>query len=148
MPRVSCVFTLLVLIPLTWGCGAQESHRVVTDADGLSCRFSQDMATSMGLVLGDVHDQYTDPRPPANQSGGLFNGTMWSIANHFKCKDKAGKEAEIELKNKVPNLSADIENGKVALRTKDFGTVYWDEDHHTLEMADGRIKKLKTSLGF
>ncbi len=70
-----------------------------------------------------VHDHYTDPRPPPNQSGGLLNGTMWSIVNHFKCKDKAGNEAEIELKNKVPNLSADIENGKVALRTRDFGTV-------------------------
>lgn len=140
---------LLILMPLTWGCRAQEHYRVVVETDELSCRFSQDMGTSMGLVLGDVHDQkYIDPRPPANQSGGLFSGTMWSIANHFKCKDKAGTEREIELKNKVPNLSADIEKGKVVLRTKDFGTVYWDEEHRTLEMPDGGIKKLKTSLGF
>jgi hypothetical protein len=138
---------LLALMPLT-AYGDQpkkgnENYRAVTEADGLSCRFSQDIATSMGIVMNGVADNvYINPGPP--KSG----VTMWSKANHFKRKDKAGTEREIELINKVPNLSADMKNEKVVIRTKEFGTVYRDEEHRTLEMTESQIKKLKTSLGF
>jgi hypothetical protein len=119
------------------------NYRVVTEADGLSCRFSQDIATSYGIVLSGLQgDDYIDPGPP--KSG----VTMWSKANHFKCKDKTGMEREIELTNKVPNLSADVKNGKLVIATKEFGTLYREEKQHSLEMTESQIMKLKTSLGF
>jgi hypothetical protein len=121
---------------------ANENYRVVTEADGLSCTFSQDIATSMGIVIsGLAGEDYLDPGPP--KSG----VTMWSKENHFKCKDKTGTEREIELINKVPNLSADMKNGKLVLRTKEFGTVYREEEHRTLEMTESQIKKLQMFLG-
>jgi hypothetical protein len=122
---------------------ANENYRVVTEADGLSCSFSQDIATSMGIVIGGMEGEvYINPGPP--KSG----VTMWSKANHFKCKDKTGTDREIELINKVPNLSADMKNGKLVLRTKEFGTVYREEEGRALEMTESQIKKLQTFLGF
>jgi len=97
----------------------------------------------MGIVISGLEgDDYIDPGPP--KSG----VTMWSKANHFKCKDKTGTEREIELINTVPNLSADVKSGKLVIGTKEFGTVYREEDHHALEMTESQIMKLKTSLGF
>jgi hypothetical protein len=108
-----------------------ENYRVVNKADGLSCSFSQDISTSGGYGLG--------------------GGTMYATANHFKCVDKDGKEREIELISTNVNESAGIEkNGKLAIRTKDFGTVYRRDDVGKLdeyEMTDSQIKKLKTFLG-
>jgi len=122
---------------------ANENYRVVTEADGLSCSFSQDIATSMGIVISGLEGEvYINPGPP--KSG----VTMWSKENHFKCKDKTGTDREIELINKVPNLSADMKNGKLVIRTKEFGTLYREEEHRTLEMTESQIKKLQTFLGF
>jgi hypothetical protein len=124
---------------------ANENYRVVTEADGLSCSFSQDIATSMGIVIGGLEgESYINPGPP--KSG----VTMWSKENHFQCKDKTGTQREIELINKVPNLSVDFDhkNGRVVIKTRDFGTVYRDEDNRALEMTESQIKKLQTFLGF
>jgi len=131
-----------------------EAYRVVTDADGLSCQFSQDLNTSFGIVMSGVGDSaYINPTPPKSTSGGGgLSGTMWSKANHLTCKDKTGAEKEIELINKVPNLSVDLDtknkNERVVLKTKEFGLLYRDEDSRALEMTESQIKKLKTFLGF
>jgi len=53
-----------------------ERYRALTSEDGLSCKLSQDLSLSL--------------------SGG-FSGNMSASANHFKCKDKASREVEIEL---------------------------------------------------
>jgi hypothetical protein len=111
------------------------------------------VSTSLGIQLsGLANSTYIDPTPPKSTGGGSpFSGTMWSSANHFSCTDKTGKEREIALINKVPNLSADIKDGKVVIRTRDFGTVYRPNEEGKLkifEMTDSQIKKLKTFLGF
>jgi hypothetical protein len=106
-----------------------EKYRAVIKADGLSCSFTQDISMSMG-------------------SG--FSGTMTASANHFRCVDKIGKEREIELINNDPSRNAGIENGKVAIRTKNFGVVYRGNSEGTFatyEMMDSQIKKLKVFLG-
>lgn len=111
----------------------------MTDADGLSCKFSQDLNTSFGIGMSGVTDSaYINPTPPKSATGGGLSGTMWSKANHFKCKDKAGTEREIELINKVPDLSVDIsKTGKLVIMTKDFGTVYRHEDNRAESGACG-----------
>jgi hypothetical protein len=103
------------------------TYRTLTPGDGLSCSFSQDIFLNPGF----------------NSSG-----TAYAPANHFECTDKAGKKREIEListKNAVP------EGQKVAIKTKDFGTVYRGNEkgnYDTYELTDSQIKKLKTFLGF
>jgi hypothetical protein len=130
---LSVVITLL-LVTLSTSDAQQandtEKYRVVTKADGLSCSFYQDVSASMGTG---------------------FSGTMHATANHFQCKDKAGKKREIELISTDTNMNVGIENGKVAIRTKDFGTVYRGNkkgELKTFEMTDSQMKKLKTFLGF
>jgi len=76
-----------------------EKYRVLTSDDGLSCEFTQDMSLSLG-------------------SG--FTGRMSASANHFACIDKTGKNVEIELVSSDPHLNAGLENGKVAIRTKNL----------------------------
>jgi hypothetical protein len=124
---------------------AKERYRVVTEADGLKCTFSQDAATSMGMRLnGIVGSVYISPRSPKSDV------SMWSVANHFNCTKKTGTEIEIALLNKVPNLSTDTKNGKVAIRTRDFGTIYKGDEDDTLstyEMTESQIKKLRSFLG-
>ena len=102
---------------------AAEKYRVLTEDDGLSCAFSQDLSISMG---------------------GGFSGSIGATKDHFKCVDKAKKEVEIELK------SVGAANGKVAIRTTKFGTVYRGNEPGTFgtyEMTDRQIKELKTFLG-
>lgn len=103
----------------------QEKPRPLTKEDGLTCSFTQDLSTS--------------------------GGTMYATANHFKCTDKQGKEVEIELINTDPNKNSGVEDGKVAIKTKDFGTVYRGNDDTTFDvyyMTDSQIEKLKKFLGF
>jgi hypothetical protein len=109
-----------------------EVYRVVKKADGLSCSLSQDIAMSFG------------PNPN-------FSGTMSASANHFRCKDKAGKQREIELISLDPAKNAQVEGGKVAILTKDFGKVYRGNEEGkfgTIEMTNTQIAKFKVFLGF
>ena len=111
---------------------SQEKPRPLTKEDGLTCSFSQDLGLSFGSNYGT-------------------SGSASATANHFKCKDKDGKEVEIELISKDSSKNAGLENGKVAIRTKDFGTVYRGNDEGTFDvyyMTDSQIKKLKKFLGF
>jgi len=106
-----------------------EKYRALRSDDGLSCAFSQDISMSTGAGL---------------------SGTMSASANHFECKNKTGKEVEIELISANPSVNAGLENGKVAIRTKMFGTVYRGNQPSTFdtyEMTDSQIKRLKTYLG-
>lgn len=101
-----------------------EKYRVVTSDDGLSCTFSQDLSVSLGSPTSV--------------------GTMRASADHFRCIDKAKKEVEIEL------VSTGLEGGKVAIRTKQFGTVYRGNEEgkfSTYEMTDSQIRQLKAVLG-
>jgi TonB family protein len=107
--------------PAVSATGAQK-YRVVTAEDGVSCKFSQDISMSLG-------------------SG--FSGTMSASANHFRCTGMAHEEVEIEL------ISAGVDNGKVAIRTRRFGTVYRGNEEGTLdvyEMTDSQIERLKSYL--
>jgi hypothetical protein len=73
-----------------------------------------------------------------------LSGTMTASANHLKCVNKANKEVEIEI------ASVEAANGKVAIRTKQFGTVYRGNERGTFsayEMTDRQIRQLKTFLG-
>ncbi|MGA2905856.1 MAG: hypothetical protein ABSD98_18680 [Candidatus Korobacteraceae bacterium] len=99
-----------------------EKYRVVASDDGLSCEFSQEISASLGPGL---------------------SGTIRAVANHFECKDKMAGERELELE------SVGIENGKVAIRTKKFGTVYRGDEpgnFSTYEMTDSQIRQIKTFL--
>jgi len=140
------VSTLSLLVPTRAGCqqpttnkstaSAQQAkpnvaqkYRVVTKEDGLSCAFSQDLAMSLGSPSG---------------------GTVSASANHFICLDKMKKEVEIELASKDPNINVIAKDGKIAIRTKKFGTVYRGDEAGKLdvyEMTDTQIKQLKTFLG-
>jgi TonB family protein len=103
-------------------------YHVVTSDDGLSCAFSQDISASVGYGL---------------------RGTMSASANHFKCKNGEGSQVDIELVSADPNVNARLENGKVAIRTKKFGTVYRGNEAGQLdryEMTDSQIKRLKSFL--
>ena len=96
----------------------------------MSCTFSQDVTLGFG----------------AN-----FSGTMSATANHFKCSDRTGGKIEIELISIDPSRNAYVQNGKVAIRTKDFGTVFRGNEQGKFdqyEMTDNQIKKLKAFLGF
>jgi uncharacterized protein len=111
------------------GC-AHVGYRLITNNDGLSCAFSQDLSFSF-----------------ASLSGGTVSGS----ANHFACSDKMGKKREIELKSNDPSTNVKEGNRKLAILTKDFGTVLRGNeagsfDHY--EMTDNQIKKLRTFLGF
>jgi ankyrin repeat protein len=107
-----------------------ETLHALTNSDGLSCAFTQDISASVGYGL---------------------SGTMSASTNHFKCKARTGKEVEIELVSTNPNVNAGIEHGKVAIRTKMFGTVYRGNSSSTFgtyEMTESQIKRLQTFLGF
>jgi hypothetical protein len=106
-----------------------ERPRALTRGDGLSCAFSQDISTSL--------------------NGGL-SGTMSASANHFRCKNKTGNEVEIDLISSDPNVNAGVEDGKIAIRTKMFGTAYRGNQSGTFgtyELTESQIKKLKAFLG-
>jgi ankyrin repeat protein len=106
-----------------------ETLHAVTNSDGLSCAFTQDLSASAGYGL---------------------SGSMSASANHFKCKGRTGKEVEIELISSDPSVNAGLEDGKVAIRTKMFGTVYRGNrpaTFDTYEMTESQIKKLKAFLG-
>lgn len=103
--------------------GKTEKYRVLKSSDGLSCQFSQDLSMTLSTP---------------------FSGTVTGTANHFTCINKAKKEVEIALK------SVGLENGKVAIRTKEFGTIYRGNEpgeFGAYEMTDRQIRQLKTFLG-
>jgi hypothetical protein len=106
-------------------------YRIITKADCLSCSISQ------ALSLGNMSANFT--------------GTVKVAANHFKCIDKTGKEREIELISTDPAEEVIHEDGKIAINTKEFGTIYRNneiDNTDTYWMPDSQIKKLKTYLGF
>jgi hypothetical protein len=106
---------------------APQKYRVVTQEDDLSCSFSQDLSISMGSGL---------------------SGSASASANHFTCLDKAGKEVEIALISKNPNVNVVPRGGKIGIRTKQFGMVLRDEEGaFSLEMTEAQIKLLKAFLG-
>lgn len=105
---------------------AMESlrYRALTKDDGLSCKFTQDLTMTMSSPLA---------------------GGVSSTTDHFKCTDKTKAQVEIEL------VSTGLENGKVAIRTKKFGTVYRGNDPNTFgtyEMTGTQISQLKSFLAF
>jgi hypothetical protein len=80
-----------------------------------------------------------------------FTGTVKLAANHFKCIDKMGKEREIELISTDPEENVIHEDGKIAINTKKFGTMYRNneiDNTDTYWMPDSQINNLKTYLGF
>jgi len=108
---------------------AVGKYRTLTKADGLSCAFSQDLTISLG-------------------SG--FSGSASASANHFRCVDETGENREIELVSKDPNENVGIENGKVAIKLKNFGTVYRGNESgkfDVYEMTDSQISALRKFLG-
>jgi len=99
-----------------------ERYRILTRNDALSCTFSQTLSAHVG---------------------GELTGTITGVAYHFECGDDAGDEGDVEL------TSAELENGKIAIRTKNFGTIYRGNEpgsFDTYEMTDSQIQKLKTFL--
>ncbi len=106
-------------------------YRIITKADCLSCSISQ------ALSLGNMSANFT--------------GTVKLAANHFKCIDKMGKEREIELISTDPEENVIHEDGKIAINTKKFGTMYRNneiDNTDTYWMPDSQINNLKTYLGF
>ena len=104
------------------GCKT-EKYRELTPNDGLTCEFSQDISVSMGPGL---------------------SGSMKANGNHFECTDKLGNRRAIELK------SVGVVDGKVEIKTEDFGTVYKGNEFGSLdkyEMTESQIAKLKELLG-
>jgi hypothetical protein len=124
------VLGLTVLLLSQTTAGAQEAtkageYRPLTQKDGFSCTFSQDLSVSM-----------TSP--------GL-SGNMAATRDHFDCTDKEGKKRSIEL------TSTGLVNGKVEIKTRDFGTILRGNEQGTFdryEMMESQIKKLKAFLGF
>lgn len=109
--------------------GAVQKYRELTKDDGPSCSFSQDLSISMGSP---------------------FSGSASASANHFTCLDKAGKEVEIALISRDPNVNAVPKGGKIGIRTKLFGTFYRgneDETFDKYEMTDIQIRQLRAFLG-
>ena len=95
--------------------------------DRLSCLFSQDLSLSF--------------------PGGLNTATvnLTPTKNHFDCYDKEGKKRSIELE------SVGLADGKVAIKTKNFGTVLRGNSKGTFdkyEMTEDQIKDLQVFLGF
>jgi TonB family protein len=132
MGRTACTVLLLVVCSLslltpsraqTQPAKNTEKYRVLTKNDALSCTFSQTLSASVG---------------------GKLTGTITAAANHFECSDDAGDEGvNVEL------TSAELENGKVAIRTKNFGTIYRGNEagsFYTYEMTDSQIQELRTFL--
>ena len=74
-----------------------------------------------------------------------LGGNMTSAANHFDCADKEGKKRSIELE------SVGLVDGKVAIKTKNFGTVLKGNAQGKFdkyEMTESQIKQLQVFLGF
>ena len=70
---------------------------------------------------------------------------MTATRNHFNCTDKKGKEMSIELE------STQLVNGKVAIKTTDFGTVLRGNQEGSFdeyEMTECQITEVKKFLGF
>jgi len=98
-----------------------EKYRALTSEDGLGCEFEQSVSVSAGPGL---------------------SGTMSATATHFKC----GNHDTVPVEIRTESVGLD-ESGRVAIRTKNFGTFYRGNkpgEFSTYEMTDSQIKKLKT----
>lgn len=108
---------------------ATRKYRAVTREDGLSCSFSQDLSISMSSTA---------------------TGSASASANHFTCTDKAGKDVEIALISRDPNVNVVAKDGQIAIRSKQFGTIFRGNEEGTFdtyEMTDVQIGQLKAFLG-
>lgn len=94
--------------------------------DRLSCMFSQKLSVS----IGDINRATVNLTP---------------TQNHFDCYDKQGTRKSIELE------SVALADGKLAIKTKNFGTVLRGNSKGTFdkyEMTEQQIKDLQVFLGF